>query len=164
MAAPRPKAYCRHVATRRGVLIVIAAALVTTACGSNDRVFRALSSSMEPTIDVDQRVRVSDAPDVLEQGDVVLFGESEDEAYIARVIGLPGESVAAENGSLVIDGDSVDEPWLPDDVETPDFGPEELGDQEYLVHGDWRPNWMPVRIVRDEVLGLIDCGESKADC
>jgi signal peptidase I len=94
----------------------------------------------------------------------MLYGDSEERSFLGRVIGLPNESVRAEDGRLIVDDEVVEEPWLPDDVVTPDFGPEELGAGEYFVHGDWRTNAVPTLVAASDVLGLVECGDSKIDC
>lgn len=43
------------------------------------------------------------------RGDVVVFKHSETQDYIKRVIGLPGETVKIENGSVYINGKLLDE-------------------------------------------------------
>ncbi|MBA2277519.1 MAG: signal peptidase I [Chloroflexia bacterium] len=49
-----------------------------------------------------------------ERGDIVVFDPptNSDKPYIKRVIGLPGESVEIRNGSVFIDGQEVNEPYL----------------------------------------------------
>src|SRR3546814_5413871 len=46
-----------------------------------------------------------------------------DDDLIKRVIGLPGETISARDGTVVIDGSRLVEPYLPDTVTTADFGP-----------------------------------------
>jgi signal peptidase I len=124
----------------------------------------AVSGSMTPTIETDQEVSLVGVPDELERGDVILFGQPGRGEFIARIVGLPGEDVEAADGTIIGNGQPVDEPWLPQGVETPDFGPVALGDDEYLVHGDNRRNFMPLTVKLADISGLIDCGESKTDC
>ena len=49
------------------------------------------------------------------------WGTGDIDDLIKRVIGLPGETVAVRDGEVYIDGERLDEPWLPDDVITPAF-------------------------------------------
>lgn len=74
------------------------------------------------------------------RGDVVairLAGESV--MFMKRVVGLPGETVTFSNGRLLINGRSLDEPYVKFNCNW-DFVPEHsrLGDEEYYVVGDNR--------------------------
>lgn len=57
--------------------------------------------------------------------------------YLKRIVGLPGETVAFENGHVLIDGQVLDEPYekSPCDWNRP---PVKLGPDEYFVVGDNR--------------------------
>jgi signal peptidase I len=88
------------------------------------------SSSMEPTLQVGDRVlvnKISYDIDDVDRGDIVVFerpdewGAGDIDDLIKRVIGLPGERVAVVDGVIQIDGAPLDEPWLPEDVTTPTF-------------------------------------------
>ena len=84
------------------------------------------SLSMAPTLKVNDRVLVNklsyDLHDV-NRGDVVVFESPPSEGsvtkdLIKRVIGLPGETVEARDGRIVINGQVLDEPYLDTDIET----------------------------------------------
>src|SRR5699024_9426571 len=47
-----------------------------------------------------------------ERFDIVVFHASEEEDFIKRVIGLPGEHVAVKDGSLYIDDEIIEEPYI----------------------------------------------------
>ena len=57
--------------------------------------------------------------------------------YMKRIIGLPGETVAFENGHVLINGEVLEEPYekTPCDWNCP---PVKLGPDEYFVVGDNR--------------------------
>ncbi len=49
-----------------------------------------------------------------ERGDVVTFWDQEmDKLLVKRVIGLPGEKITFQNGYVYIDGQRIEEPYLP---------------------------------------------------
>lgn len=105
------------------------------------------SESMVPTLMVGDRVLVNklDA-DVssIDRGDVIVFdrpggaGADGISELIKRVIALPGETVAAEDGRVTIDGEVIDEDYLPDEVTTGTFGPETVPSGHVWVMGDNR--------------------------
>lgn len=80
----------------------------------------------------------------IKRGDIVVL-KSNGTRLVKRVIGLPGESVIASNGSIYINGKLLEEPYLKKNIITEDFNMEKtigkmkLGDDEYFVMGDNRP-------------------------
>jgi signal peptidase I len=85
------------------------------------------SLSMSPTLDVGDRVLVNKLSYRLHdvhRGDVVVFERPSSETsstipdLIKRVVGLPGESVTIDNGSVFINGEKLNESYLPDGVIT----------------------------------------------
>lgn len=119
------------------------------------------SRSMEPTLNVGDRVLVLKPSYTLgdiDRGDVIVFKRPEllregndTSDLIKRVIGLPGETVEGRDGRIVVDGEALDEPWLPAQVFTSDFGPIEVPDGKLWVMGDNRGNSKDSR-----VFGLLD--------
>ena len=75
------------------------------------------SESMEPTLQVGDRLLGWKLYLSVGRGDVVVFWSDEEGMYlIKRVIGLPGETVSLKDGYVYIDGEKLEEPWLPADV------------------------------------------------
>lgn len=79
-----------------------------------------------------------------ERGDVVIFRYPRDPSkfFIKRIIGLPGDTISIENGTVRIqnethpDGFVLDEPYT--SSETSSYGAQTLGTDEYFVMGDNR--------------------------
>ena len=90
------------------------------------------SGSMEPTLDVGDRIvvdRLSYDLHGVRRGDIIVFrrpadencGDAKDQYLVKRVIGLPRERISSLNGTVEIDGRPLAEPWLPphDDLGPP---------------------------------------------
>jgi signal peptidase I len=142
------------------------------------------SGSMIPTLEIGDRVIVEKVTYRVrepERGEVVVFrrpgierpgGPSqalreflqglgllqpdEDMDLIKRLIGLPGETVELRDGTLLVDGRPLPEPYAVDDER--DFGPVRVPEGHYLVLGDNRPNSDDSRfslgfVPRDDLVG-----------
>lgn len=75
-----------------------------------------------------------------------LEARQEDQLYVKRVIGLPGETVDIKNGKVWINGEALDEPYLPD-----------------LAATEAPPGWKPVTVPEDHVFVLGDNRGLSAD-
>jgi signal peptidase I len=107
------------------------------------------SASMEPTLEIGDRVLVNKLAYRFgepERGDIVVFERPPNSAsgvvddLIKRVVGLPGETIEAHDDVVFVNGQPLDEPWLPEGTVTPEFQPFEIGEGEVFVLGDNRPN------------------------
>jgi len=92
------------------------------------------------------------------RGEVIVFKAplNEDSDYIKRIIGLPGDMVKIANGKAYVNGNEVQEPYLPDSTRT--FGGKfwkegqtiSVPENQYFVLGDNREHssdsreWGPV--------------------
>lgn len=133
-------------------------------------------ASMSPTFETGDYLIVDEISLALrtpERGEVVVLRYPHDPSkhFIKRVIGLPGETVAIEGGSVTIttaDGQrlTLDEPYV--ELESKANSTATLGDDEYFVMGDNRAGsydsrvWGPVP--RDLIVGralvrLLPVGE-----
>lgn len=107
------------------------------------------SSSMEPTLEINDRLiieKISYRFRTPQRGDVVVFSPTDalkeqnfKDAFIKRVIGLPGETIEVRGGKVYVDGQALKEKYID---ESPDYryGPVEVTDDQYLVLGDNRNN------------------------
>ncbi|PKH12168.1 signal peptidase I [Planomicrobium sp. MB-3u-38] len=103
--------------------------------------------SMMPTLEDGERIIVNKIGYTLgepERFDIVVFHASEEEDYVKRIIGLPGDHIAYENDELFINGEAQEEPYLSTLKEqksegnsrlTPDFTLEELLEIEEIPEG-----------------------------
>ena len=114
--------------------------------------FRIPSDSMVPTLLDGDRVLVNklsyDAHDI-NRGDVVVFerppglpaSPDDPDDLIKRVIGLPGETIEAHEGIVVVDGRELREPYLVDEASTFNIDtPIKVPEDHVLVLGDNRTN------------------------
>jgi signal peptidase I len=99
--------------------------------------------SMEPNLHTGQFLIVSrlvykfGAP---QRGDIIVFdfpGNPADD-YVKRVIGLPGDTVTIQAGQIFINGNRLDEPYLPDERMLPTQGRWVVPEESYFVLGDNR--------------------------
>ena len=107
------------------------------------------SESMLPTLEIDDRLiveKVSYRFRKPERGDVIVFSPTEaleeqnyKEAFIKRVIGLPGDVVEVKNGNVYVNDEELTEKYI---LNAPNYkyGPIEVPEGQYLVLGDNRNN------------------------
>lgn len=99
------------------------------------------SESMYPTMHVKDYLLVYTQDADYERKDIIAFKfpENEEETYLKRVIGLPGERVKVTEGQVLIDGKAIEEPYI---QEAPLYEYEEVTVPEghYFVLGDNRNN------------------------
>lgn len=107
------------------------------------------SESMLPTLEINDRLIVEKITYHFrepERGDVVVFSPTEalqkqnyKEAFIKRVIGIPGDIVEVKNNAVYVNGEKLNEKYIlnPPNYEYP---PTKVPPEQYLVLGDNRNN------------------------
>ncbi|MEM6613069.1 MAG: signal peptidase I [Cyanobacteria bacterium P01_C01_bin.72] len=107
------------------------------------------SESMLPTLEIDDRLiieKISFRFRKPKRGDVVVFSPTDalkeqdyKEAFIKRVIGIPGDTVEVRDGEVYINEQKLNENYI---LEPPNyqFPPTKVPEGEYLVLGDNRNN------------------------
>ena len=157
-------------------MLVVALALSLVVRANVAQAFYIPSGSMEPQLEVGDRVLVSRTAYRLHdvhRGDIVVFPSPTstpdeqnivervatdlleavairkpgDDELIKRIIGLPGETVGASDGDVVIDGQRLEEPYLADEVTTFDFAPVTVPAGHVFVMGDNRGNSSDSRVI-----------------
>ncbi len=77
----------------------------------------------------------------IHRGDTVVFWYPHDttKSYIKRVIGVPGDIVAIQNGTVVLNGEPLKEAYIPPEYrDQMSVLPQEVPQNEYFVLGDHR--------------------------
>lgn len=164
--APRkPLAFLRELPG----LIIIAFLLALLIKSFLVQAFYIPSQSMEPTLEVGDRVLVNKV--VLRfrephRGEVIVFenpqaiepdrnplsafwnwvteglgfASNPEKDFIKRVIGLPGETIEVNRGKVLINGKPIDEPYLNTQEDLSDFGPFKVPEDQFFMMGDNRAN------------------------
>lgn len=107
------------------------------------------SGSMEPTLQINDRLIIDKISYNFRQpqrGDIVVFSPTEalkqqnfKDAFIKRVIGLPGETVEVKGGRVYVNGQVLREQYIEEEPEY-SYGPVTVPEDNYLVLGDNRNN------------------------
>ncbi|MEM7794532.1 MAG: signal peptidase I [Cyanobacteria bacterium P01_C01_bin.118] len=127
------------------------------------------TGSMEPTLQVNDRLVVEKVSYYLtepERGDIVVFWPPEEiiaegqprNAFIKRIIGLPGDTVEVIEGQVLINDQPIDERYIKAPP-TYNWGPRTVPNESYIVFGDNRNNsvdsheWPRPFLPEDQIIG-----------
>jgi len=124
-----------------------------------------VSGSMQDTLqinDVYLGSRLSYVFGEPERGEIVFFEfpDNEEETYVKRVIGLPGEKLEIKDGKVYINdsAEPLDEPYLKETPREEDFGPVTIPADSYFMMGDNRNHssdsraWETTFVNKDQLL------------
>ena len=129
------------------------------------------TGSMLNTIQLNDRIianRLAYVNDDPERYDIILFHfpDNEEQIYVKRVIGLPGETVEIVNGVVYVtktDGETVqlDDSFVTNCKPDGDFGPYIVPEDSYFMLGDNRNNsidsrfWENKFVHKDKIIGKV---------
>lgn len=122
------------------------------------------SASMEPTVMTGDRIfgnRLAYLKSEPKRGDIIIFKfpDDENELFIKRIIGLPGDTVEMVNGEVFVNGEALDESSYIVTRPEGNYGPYAVPEDSYFVMGDNRNNsadsrfWKNTFVRRDKILG-----------
>ena len=119
------------------ILIAVAVALVLKYCVIANAVVP--TGSMLNTIQEGDRViasRLAYVKDDPQRYDIVIFKYPDDEKqyYVKRIVGLPGETLSFKNGYTYVNGEKLDESYLPTQGIT--TLPDSMADKTFTVPED----------------------------
>src|SRR5262244_721555 len=101
-------------------------------------------TSMMPSLDDQERIFVNKFVyrwEPIERGDIVVFRYPRDpsKSYIKRVIGVPGDHIRIDAGQVYVNGELIDEPYVPPAYTDERSYPETVVPaQSYFMLGDHR--------------------------
>lgn len=105
---------------------------------------RVEGTSMQPQLDNEERIFVNKFVyrfEGVERGDVVVFYYPQDpsKSFIKRIVGTPGDTVLIRNGRVIVNGQTLDEPYVPSFFQDADSYPAvHVKEGQYYVLGDHR--------------------------
>jgi signal peptidase I len=167
------------------ILLIVALAIAIVVKTFLVQAFYIPSISMSPTLEKGDRIlvcRVCVRFGDIHRGDVIVFSDPhpaagvdrgpigaalhwlgegigvaqpENEDFIKRVIGLPGDVVELHDGTLFVNGAIVDEPYLNPEIDTSSYGPKSVPDGMLFVLGDNRAHSGDSRFEPPVGVGLV---------
>jgi signal peptidase I len=130
-----------------GILIIGALVIALVIKTFLFQAFYIPSASMEPTLKIHDRVLVNKLSYHLHsvhRGDIIVFKAPPEERtpqihdLVKRVIGLPGDTIAARDGHVYINERLLKEPYLPKGMITDDLPSQVVPANSYFMMGDNR--------------------------
>jgi len=140
------------------VVIIVAALLVAFLVKTFlIQAFYIPSASMEPQLRNGDRIfvnKLSYRLHEIHRGDVVVFSrpacavpDPKIKDLVKRVIGLPGDTVEGKNGGVYVNGNRLEEPYLPEGETTTDFAAVTVPEGRLWMMGDNRENSTDSRVL-----------------
>jgi signal peptidase I len=147
---------------RAALLLAIAVVALLAVHAYVAEPLRVVSASMEPTLREGDSVLVNKAGGAEpRRRELIAFrAPDSDDILVKRVVALPGDRVAIEDGRLVVNGRHRAEPYAdPDAIDSVFFGPVEVPAGAVFVLGDNRGDSVDSRdfgaVREDAILGRV---------
>ncbi len=131
------------------VVLLIAAGIAFITRSYIAQTFFIPSGSMTPTLQVGDRIIVNKLYGTIHVGDIIVFRRADADPQVQfpdlvkRVIGLPGQTIKWQGNSILVNGRTLSQPWLPTLTGVCATVPSVSGSlvvpkNEYFVMGDCR--------------------------
>ncbi len=96
------------------------------------------------------------------RGDIVIFPypDNPETTYVKRIIGLPGEKVEIRDGAVYIDGETIEEPYLKEEMHG-SYGPYVVPEGSYFMMGDNRNSsadsrrWENTYLKKEDIMAKV---------
>ncbi len=124
-------------------------------------VFVVEGRSMYPTLQDHERLVVNKLVyrfDEPQPGDIVVFEYEPGRDFIKRVIGVGGDTIEIRGGEVYRNGVLLEEPYLSERMDSPDYGPVVVPYGYFFLMGDYRRNSMDSR---DPRVGFVSLEKIK---
>ncbi len=122
-------------------------------------------TSMYPTLQENDKLissKISYITSTPQRYDISIISlKEEDIDYVKRVIGMPGDELYIEDSKVYINGNVIEEPYISQEEEFPDYPLVTIPQGQYFVIGDNRNNSLDSRapqigfIEEDEFIGKV---------
>ena len=124
------------------LFIILLCSLVNTTCARYPKPFRVAGSAMLPSLSDGDQIFVVAAKNNFNRGEIVtlLFPGDTRQHYVLRIVGVPGDILAIHNGTLIINQEPVNEPYVvqANNQHHIEIEPREISAKRYFVLGDNR--------------------------
>lgn len=174
-SAPTPTTTRRHKSRRRafiewGVILIVAVSVSMLVRSYVVQQFSIPSGSMEPTLNVGDRILVSKLSvewGTIHIGDIVVFrhppkalttcAQPVEPIFIKRVIGLPGDVLTSKGNTIYVNGKALKQTWSHLNPLGPAIGHVVVPANNYFMMGDNHPESCDSRywgtVPRSDIIG-----------
>lgn len=148
---------------KKKIITVLIAVIFLTVLFQFIEIGNITSSSMEPLLETGSRVIVNKLSYVVgepQKGDVVAV-KKDGQYMIKRIVAASGDYVESKDGTLLLNGYVLDEPYILENMETDLLQKVEVPEGSYYLLGDNRENsidsryWEESYVTKSDIVGRV---------